>query len=592
MAEDKSSKVAPSGDGNRKKQKQAWAAALGALDVPIRKAAQAIASKIPPESFLRNEGLETIVGSLKGLVESSSEDLHPFIAACIERGTDFMDAFSTALAYTGHPQHEAVKATLDGWRAKFFANAQKRLQRAGKNQIESETAKIKAEFDAAIAVLAYIEEKAEKESATLDNEKPSHDWNDDWMKFEKKLASLLNISANYLKDLPGAESGSLMEVWKLFRPKSKNPQGATVNTATTASPAGPAVGPNTNQPAGPTGTTPNTAAPQNPPPIPPTGGSGGGTGNTGGAWSNFMINITSIWNVATFWVRLAIVFFLAWPPVIDWIANAVKINGGSPDITRFFSFFPAIVLVGLLLTRLNPIALGTINALERQLGLRFFSALTTSIAALVPFGFFLGKWPMSFNLFMIFEAGILTWAINRFGARNGMVSLVGSCMVIFALGSAMTNQTTIGTIVSGSGKMFAAELSPNGDEPIPGSSSELAIPVPCAEENCEDCDQTLEEMGAANFSQTRIAYFSLDPGCASPVILVPESCIGFGKSYVLSIGPTNGSYMSRYKQNGKWSGWYRVSRSEPVKVPLDATARQWKNIGDETKIIVPKMLKR
>ncbi|MBI3589313.1 MAG: hypothetical protein HY093_02775 [Candidatus Liptonbacteria bacterium] len=394
----------PALTGSKKQtQDQLWGAILGLLDVPIRKAAQALAAKVPPGSIIRSEELETTVGVIKGFVEAWSDKLHPILGRSLERGTDFLDDFSTALSYTGHPQHKAAKAALEGWRQSFFANAQKRLQRTPAHRIQDELGKIKAEFDAAMILLDHIEGKVE--IPTTGTPAPSHKWLEEWQRFKSRAVSGMSNIVRRLESLPGARTGKLND-WRREKTASSNgTQGAPLNTS-----------------------------PATPPPLPPNPPA---TNPGGGFWQQVWLGFQKLWAIGNFWLRWLILIVAAWPVLLI-LTNFTH----SPNLLHAIAFVPTIAIIAAILIWIDPILLGIIYALDRRF-VGILPRVMVLLAIYTGLALFTSYFPIGFGAMLVLLVATQGLFFNKLGRGPKWLSAT-FWIAIFLVGVPAVYGPTIG----------------------------------------------------------------------------------------------------------------------------------------------------
>ena len=158
--------------GRKGGSEKIWAGVAGALDPLLRKAAQRIAAKVPEDSILRSEILETAVGVVKGLAEAISAPLPPSLKVMVEKATDFSDFFAGALGGVAGP-------AVEDWMKKFFTESGKRLREAQDPLAEFEKAKL--EFKLRGELLELINQSVPKKEPL----KPL-DWRDGWKWLDEK----------------------------------------------------------------------------------------------------------------------------------------------------------------------------------------------------------------------------------------------------------------------------------------------------------------------------------------------------------------------------------------------------------------------
>lgn len=120
--------------------KEILAGLAGMFDPVIRRLAQKLSAHISAENPLRSPGVESIVGALKGAVESYAEKFPDLVAVAVEKFTDFSDFLSVSLA-----QGQSGGQIRRAWQEKFLAQALERLKQAADPEAELE--KVKTELN-------------------------------------------------------------------------------------------------------------------------------------------------------------------------------------------------------------------------------------------------------------------------------------------------------------------------------------------------------------------------------------------------------------------------------------------------------------
>lgn len=189
---------------HRAGKKTLWATALGLLDKPIREIATKVASTIPKDSPLRSSGVETTVGALKGFIEAYSERFPPLLSVVIERGTDFLDAFSTALGT--EEGKKTFKDTSSKWMEEFQKQAGVRLSKAKNlDEVKALEERIKEEFQIRLRLLELIEGKVKpNEEKPLEKKE-----GETFIQMIKRLDEKLKPISDRMATMPGAEDGKL-----------------------------------------------------------------------------------------------------------------------------------------------------------------------------------------------------------------------------------------------------------------------------------------------------------------------------------------------------------------------------------------------
>lgn len=140
---------------NQQTQKQVAAGVAGLFDPILRKLAQRLAQSVPSNSPLRSEGVESLIGAVKGFAEVYAERFPVLSAVAVEKLTDFADFLAVYLAQNGGTE-------MPGVLNKFLAEAAKRLKKAADPQTEFERIKLELGFMKELASTAT--QKPQKEN--------------------------------------------------------------------------------------------------------------------------------------------------------------------------------------------------------------------------------------------------------------------------------------------------------------------------------------------------------------------------------------------------------------------------------------------
>lgn len=129
-----------------------WLASLaGLLDPALIRVARKLAEDIPPDSPLRSQLVEAMVGALRGFVESNAEKFPALAAVTVEKLTDLSDFFSAALAQGDGPG--GSKKLLDD----FLAETALRLKKAADPKEEAD--RIKEELALLLEIISMARKK-------------------------------------------------------------------------------------------------------------------------------------------------------------------------------------------------------------------------------------------------------------------------------------------------------------------------------------------------------------------------------------------------------------------------------------------------
>ncbi|MBI4120409.1 MAG: hypothetical protein HY454_02990, partial [Parcubacteria group bacterium] len=141
-------------------QKQVAAGVAGLFDPVLRKLAQRLAETVSPDSPLRTESVETVIGAFKGFAEVYAERFPILTSVAVEKLTDFADFMAVFLAESGH--EIKTQDVLD----KFLAEAAERLKKAENPQTEFERISMELGFIKELARAAAQKPETKKDSAT------------------------------------------------------------------------------------------------------------------------------------------------------------------------------------------------------------------------------------------------------------------------------------------------------------------------------------------------------------------------------------------------------------------------------------------
>ncbi|MFY9492914.1 MAG: hypothetical protein WAP55_00275 [Minisyncoccia bacterium] len=120
--------------------KKVLAGAAGLFDPILRQLAQRLAQSVSPDSPLRTEGVESLIGAVKGFAEVYAERFPALSAVAVEKATDFADFLAVFLAEDGG----LVKT--QGLLKNFLADAAERLKKAADPKVEFERINLELGF--------------------------------------------------------------------------------------------------------------------------------------------------------------------------------------------------------------------------------------------------------------------------------------------------------------------------------------------------------------------------------------------------------------------------------------------------------------
>lgn len=173
--------------------------AVGALDRPLRQAAEKLARSISKSSWVWSASAETLAGVMRGFLEAVAKTLPSGWDITLEKVTDFIDFFYGAGSHAKTSEGPVAVAVNQNWVSFFFETAQKRVREAQDPMKESE--RIIQEFEELAKILQRIDEvmkpKAEAAVAAQPGSVKSF-----WQTIDegaKKLAPYINEFANFLE---------------------------------------------------------------------------------------------------------------------------------------------------------------------------------------------------------------------------------------------------------------------------------------------------------------------------------------------------------------------------------------------------------
>lgn len=184
-----------------------WLNALfSALNPEIRAFAERFAASIPEGHWLRHPLVERLVGVLGGRLERESEKMGPVLGVLVEKFTDFIDFASPNLF---KKDSKGVVRIGRDWMSGFLKYAEKRLSEAAPENINTELARLQAEFEARKQIVAMLEEAVKAAEPAKSTSEPIN-WDAEWNKikggvkrFLKKIDTHLAPVADRLEALPG-----------------------------------------------------------------------------------------------------------------------------------------------------------------------------------------------------------------------------------------------------------------------------------------------------------------------------------------------------------------------------------------------------
>ncbi|MEK7609095.1 MAG: hypothetical protein AAB476_01285 [Patescibacteria group bacterium] len=120
--------------------KKVLAGVAGLFDPILRKLAQRLAQSVSPDSPLRTESIESVIGAVKGFAEVYAERFPTLSAVAVEKATDFADFLAVFLAEGG------VETKTQSQLKDFLADAAERLKKAENPQVEFERINLELGF--------------------------------------------------------------------------------------------------------------------------------------------------------------------------------------------------------------------------------------------------------------------------------------------------------------------------------------------------------------------------------------------------------------------------------------------------------------
>lgn len=130
--------------------------AVGALDRPLRQAAEKLARSISKTSWVWSASTETVAGVMRGFLEAVAKTLPSGWDIALEKITDFIDFFYGAGSHEKLGVAAPAPAVNQNWVSFFFEAAQKRVRETQDPAKESE--RIIAEFEELAKILQRIDE--------------------------------------------------------------------------------------------------------------------------------------------------------------------------------------------------------------------------------------------------------------------------------------------------------------------------------------------------------------------------------------------------------------------------------------------------